>query len=138
MFYKTRGSFCHLLSQGYALRWEMTEKRPLVLKNIVNHLLNRANKINCELMLTYDTPANMFNVHKNQLSRQTESRNLTGPKSFSHYGIPIWSFLPNIRFLPSIASEKNVTKNILGQTDRRAEVKQYTHAPLPPSGGSGV
>jgi hypothetical protein len=32
-------------------------------------------------MLTYDTPAYMFNVHKNQLSRQTGSRNLTGPKT---------------------------------------------------------
>jgi hypothetical protein len=28
-------------------------------------------------MLTYDTPAYMFNVNKNQLSRQTGSRNLT-------------------------------------------------------------
>ena len=27
------------------------------------------NKMNCELMLTYDTPAYMFNVYKNQLSR---------------------------------------------------------------------
>ena len=33
-------------------------------------------------MLTYDTPAYMFNVHKNQLSRQTGSRNLTGSKTF--------------------------------------------------------
>jgi ribosome biogenesis protein Tsr3 len=36
--------------------------------------------MNCELMLTYDTPAYMFNVYKNQLSRQTGSRNLTGQK----------------------------------------------------------
>ena len=41
---------------------------------------NSYNKMNCELMLTYDIPAYMFNVHKNQLSRQTRSRNLTGPK----------------------------------------------------------
>jgi hypothetical protein len=26
------------------------------------------NKMNCELMLTYDTPAYMFNVYKNQPS----------------------------------------------------------------------
>jgi hypothetical protein len=32
-------------------------------------------------MLTYDTPAYMFNVHKTQLSWQTGSRNLTGPKT---------------------------------------------------------
>ena len=37
--------------------------------------------MNCELTLTYDTAACMFNVHKNQLSRQTGSRNLTDPKT---------------------------------------------------------
>jgi hypothetical protein len=50
---------------------------------------NRGNKMNCELMLTYDTPA----------LRQTG------------YGVPIWSLWPNIRFLPSIVAEKNATKN---------------------------
>jgi hypothetical protein len=46
--------------------------------------------MNCELMLTYDTPAYMFNVYKNLLSRQTGSRNLTGTKKrFPQYGIPI-------------------------------------------------
>ena len=37
--------------------------------------------MNCELMLTYDTPAYMFNVYKNQPSRQTGSRNLMGLKT---------------------------------------------------------
>jgi hypothetical protein len=92
-----------------------------------NQMLLIWNKMNCELMLTYDTPAlrqsgsrnltgqktlptiwgtymkrvikyqisainscwekcdekcaYMFNVYKNQLSRQTGSRNLTGPKT---------------------------------------------------------
>jgi hypothetical protein len=32
------------------------------------------------VMLTYDTPVYMFNVYRNQLSQQTGSRNLTGPK----------------------------------------------------------
>jgi hypothetical protein len=41
------------------------------------------NKMNCELMLTYDTPAYMFNVYKNQPSRQTGSRNLMGPKTLT-------------------------------------------------------
>jgi hypothetical protein len=131
--------------------------------------------MNCELMLTYDTPA----------LRQTGSRNLTGQKTlptiwgtymklvtkhqisainscwekcdekyirflpsivaeknatknehicsmcininkvgkqevgirwiqkhFPRYGVPIWSLWPNIRFLPSIVAEKNVTKNV--------------------------
>jgi hypothetical protein len=41
----------------------------------------RPSEMNCELTLTYDTPAYMFNVQKNKLSRQTGSRNLTGPKT---------------------------------------------------------
>jgi hypothetical protein len=132
--------------------------------------------MNCELMLTYDTPAlrqtesrnltdqktlptiwgtymklvtkyqisainscwekcdekctYMFNVYRNQISRQTGSRNLTG--------IPIWCLWPNIRFLPSTVTEKNVTKNILdgrkdGQTDRGKTVY-----PPPPSGSGGI
>jgi hypothetical protein len=40
----------------------------------------------------------------------------------------------NIRFLPSIVAEKNVTTNILdgrkdGRTEGRTEVKQYTFLP---------
>ena len=37
--------------------------------------------MNCELMFIYDTPEYMFNMHKNELNRQTGSRNLTGPKT---------------------------------------------------------
>jgi hypothetical protein len=33
-------------------------------------------------------------------------------KSFPRYGVPIWSLWPNIRSLPSIVAEKNVTKNV--------------------------
>jgi hypothetical protein len=33
-------------------------------------------------------------------------------KHFPQYGVPIWSLWPNIRFLPSIVAEKNVTKNV--------------------------
>jgi hypothetical protein len=33
-------------------------------------------------------------------------------KRFPWYGVPIWSLWPNIRFLPSIVDEKNVTKNV--------------------------
>jgi hypothetical protein len=32
-------------------------------------------------------------------------------KCFPQNGVPIWSFWRNIRFLPSIFAEKNVTKN---------------------------
>ena len=33
-------------------------------------------------------------------------------KRLPRYGVPIWSLWPNIRFLPSIVAEKNVTKNV--------------------------
>jgi AMMECR1 domain-containing protein len=33
-------------------------------------------------------------------------------KRFPRYGVPIWSLWQNIRFLPSIIAEKNVTKNV--------------------------
>ena len=33
-------------------------------------------------------------------------------KCFPRYGVPIWSLWPNIRSLPSIVAEKNVTKNV--------------------------
>ena len=158
------------------------------------------NKMNCELMLTYDTPAlrqagsrnltgqktlptiwgtymklvikyqisainscwekcdekwaYMFNVYKNQLSRQTGSRNLMGPKTlptiWGTYMKLVTRFLPlvvaeknvlwpNIRFLPSTVTEKNATKNTLdgrkdgrmeGRKDGRTEVKQYTPSPF--------
>jgi hypothetical protein len=33
-------------------------------------------------------------------------------KRFPQYGVPIWSLWPNIKSLPSIVAEKNVTKNV--------------------------
>jgi hypothetical protein len=46
----------------------------------------------------------------------------------------MWSLWPNIRFLPSIVVEKNVTNNILeGRTDRGKTV----YSP-PPSGSGGI
>jgi hypothetical protein len=60
----------------------------------------------CDEKCTY-----MFNVYRNQLSRQTGSRNLMVQKRYPQYGIPIWCLWPNIRFLPSIVAEKNATKN---------------------------
>ena len=56
--------------------------------------------------------AYMFNVYKNQQSRQTGSRDPMGPKTLPTIWGPIWSLWPNIRFLPSIVAEKNVTKNV--------------------------
>jgi hypothetical protein len=50
-------------------------------KTRVPEVTDKLNKMNCELKLTYDTPAYMLNVYKSQLSRQTGSRNLTGQKT---------------------------------------------------------
>ena len=80
----------------------------------------------------------MFNVYKNQLSRQTGSRNLTGPKT-----------LPTIWYTYMIACDqisdfchqqllRKMRRKISwtdGRTDRRTEVKQYTPLPLR---GAGV
>ena len=79
--------------------------------------------MNCELMLTYDTPA----------LRQTGSMNLTGPKTLP----TIWYTYMTIVTKYQI-SEKNVLKNILdgrkvGQTDRGKTVY-----PPPPSGSGGI
>jgi hypothetical protein len=50
--------------------------------------MSKWNKMNCELI--YDTPTYMFNVHQNQPSRQTGSRNLMGPKTLTTiYRYPI-------------------------------------------------
>ena len=80
--------------------------------------------------------AYMFNVYKDQLSRQTGSRNLTGPKTLPTiwYTYNIWCLWPNIRFLPSTVTEKNATKNILdGRKDRGKTVY-----PPPLSGSGGI
>ena len=134
----------------------------------------RKNKMNCELMLTYDTPAlrqtgsrnlmdpktfptiwgtymklvtkyqisamnncwekcdgkcaYMFNVYKNQLSRQTGSRNLTGPKRYPQYGISIWCLWPNIRFCHQQLLRKMRRK--ISWTDGRTD-RGKTVYPLP-------
>ena len=54
----------------------------------------------------------MFNVYKNQLSRKQDVGIWWVQKRFPRYGVPIWRLWPNIRFLPSIVAEKNVTKNV--------------------------
>ena len=60
----------------------------------------------------------MFNVYKNQLSRQTGSRNLTGPKTLPTIWYTYMTLVTKIRFMPSTVTEKNATKNILdGRTN---------------------
>jgi hypothetical protein len=160
------------------------------------------NKMNCELMLTYDIPAlrqtgsrnltgqktiptiwgtytklvtkyqisainscwekcdekwaYMFNVYKNQQSRQTGSRNLMGPKTLptiwhtymklvTKYQIPVinrclekcdekWAYMFNVN--KNQLSRQTGSRNLTGPKKLptiwwgRTEVKQYTLLPL--------
>ena len=73
--------------------------------------------------------AYMFNVYRNQLSRQIGSRNPTGPKT-----LPIIWYTYMMLVTKYQISEKNPTKNILdGQTDRGKTVY-----PPPPLGSGGI
>jgi hypothetical protein len=139
------------------------------------------NKMNCKLMLTYDTPAHwqtgsrnltgkktlptiwgtymklvtkyqistinscwekcdekweyMFNVYKNQQSRQTGSRNLMGPKTL----LTIWyTYMMLVtKYQISVINSywEKCDEKYLGRTEGRTEVKQYTPLPLR---GAGV
>ena len=89
------------------------------------------NKMNCKLMLTYDTPTFMFNVYKNQLSRQTGRRSLTGPKTlptilYTYMKLVTKYQIPAINSYWEICDEK-----YLGRTNRGKTVYP------PPSSGSG-
>jgi hypothetical protein len=82
------------------------------------------------------TPTYMFNVYKNQLSRQTEVGIWRVQKHFPQYGIPIWSLWPNITIFANNSCWEKCNEKYLGRTEGRTEVKQYT--PPPPSAGAGV
>ena len=74
--------------------------------------------------------AYMFNVYKNQLSRQTGSRNLTGPKTLPTIWYTYMMLVTKYQ-ISAINSywEKCDEKN-LGRTEGRTDVKQYTPLPL--------
>jgi hypothetical protein len=86
--------------------------------------------------------AYMFNVYKIQLSRQTGSRNLTGPKTLPTIWYTYMMLVTKYQ-ISAINSywekydEKYLerTEGTDGRTDRRTEVKQYTPLPLR---GAGV
>ena len=54
----------------------------------------------------------MFNVYKNQQSRQTGSRNLMGPKTLPTIWGTNMKLVTKYQIRPSIVAEKNVTKNV--------------------------
>ena len=74
--------------------------------------------------------AYMFNVYKNQQSRQTGSRNLTDPKTLP----TIWGTYMKLVTkyqIPVINSYwEKCDEKYLGRTEGRTEVKQYTPSPF--------
>ena len=142
---------------------------------------NIGNKMNCELKLTYDTPAlrqtgsrnltgqktlptiwgtymklvtkyqisainsclekcdekwaYMFNVYKNQQSRQTGSRNLTGPKTLPTIWYTYMTLVTKYQISAINSYWEKCNEKYLGRTEGRTEVKQHTSLPL---WGAGV
>jgi hypothetical protein len=142
---------------------------------------SRLNKMNCELMLTYDTPAlrqtgsrnltgqktlptiwgtymklvtkyqisainscwekcdekcgYMFNVYKNQPSRQTGSRNLTGPKTLPTIWHTYMKLVTKYQISAIDSCWEKCDEKYIGRTEGRTEVKRYTPLPLR---GAGV
>ena len=86
--------------------------------------------MNCELMLTYDTPADMFNVYKNQLSWQTGSRNLTGPKMLPTIWHTYMKLVTKYQISAVNSCWKKCDEKYLGRMEGRTEVKQYTPSPV--------
>jgi ribosome biogenesis protein Tsr3 len=79
--------------------------------------------------------AYMFNVYKNQLSRQTGSRNLMGPKTLP----TIWHTYMKLGIKYQISAIdscwEKCDEKYLGRMEGQTEVKQYTPLPLR---GTGV
>ena len=87
--------------------------------------------------------AYMFNVYRNQLSRQTGSRNLTGPKTLPTIWYTYMMLVTKYQISAINSYWEKCDEKYLGRTegwkdvrtDRRTEVKQYTPLPLR---GAGV
>jgi hypothetical protein len=82
------------------------------------------NKMNCELILTYDTPAYMFNVYKNQPSRQTGSRNLTGPKTLPTIWHTYMKLVTKYQISASNSCLEKCDKKYLGRTEGQTDRRQ--------------
>ena len=94
-----------------------------------NTIKHRYNKM---LMLTYDIPAYMFNVNKNQLSRQTGSRNLTGPKTLLTIWHTYMKLVTKYQISAINSCWEKCDEKYLGRTDRG---KTVYPPPLRWSGG---
>jgi hypothetical protein len=76
----------------------------------------------------------MFNVYKNQLSRQTGSRNLTGPKTLPTIWYTYMTLVTKYQISAINSYREKCDEKYLGRTegwkDGRTEVKQYTPFPF--------
>jgi hypothetical protein len=75
--------------------------------------------------------AYMFNVYKNQLSQQTGSRNLTGPKTLSTIWYTYMTLVTKYQISAINSYWEKCDEKYLGRTDRGITVY------LPPPSGSG-
>jgi hypothetical protein len=79
--------------------------------------------------------AYMLNVYKNQLSRQTGSRNLTGPKTLPTIWYTYMMLVTKYKISAINSYWEKCDEKYLGRTEGRTEVKQYTPPHLLGSGG---
>ena len=77
--------------------------------------------------------AYMFNVYRSQLSRQTGSMNLTGPKTVPTIWYTYMMLLTKYQISAINSYWEKCDEKYLGRTEERTEVKQYTPLPF----GSG-
>jgi hypothetical protein len=91
----------------------------------------------CDEKWTY-----MFNVYKNQQSRQTGSRNLTGPKTLPTIWYTYMTFVTKCQISAINSYWEKCDENILdgrkeGQTEGRTDRRKTVYPP-PPSGSGGI
>jgi hypothetical protein len=72
----------------------------------------------------------MFNVYKNQLSQQTGSGNLTGPKTLPTIWYTYMKLVTKYQISAIDSCWEKCDEKYLGWTEGRTEVKQYTPLPL--------
>ena len=68
----------------------------------------------------------MFNVYKNRLSRQTGSRNLTGPKTLPTIWYTYMTLVTKYQISAINSYQQKCDEKYLERTEGRTEVKQYT------------
>ena len=102
------------------------------MKLVTNYQISAINSSweKCEEKCAY-----MFNVYKNQLSRQTGSRNLIGPKTLPTIWYTYMTLVTKYQISTINSYWEKCDEKELGRTEGRIEVKQYTPLPLR---GAGV